>query len=113
MGSQEAEHISDQTMSGQTGRRQIEDERVGHSSSDGYSDSGVIRQALVGAARLDPVPRASVAALLVAGVVTIDGTVAGPLLSVEASTFRQNQASDLPSERERWSGDETAVRHRR
>ena len=53
-------------------------ERVGHGTSDGYSDSGVIGQALVGAARLYPVPPASVAALLVAGVVL--GAVGDALL---------------------------------
>ena len=46
--------------------------------SDGYSDGGVIGQALVGAARLYPVPPASVAALLVAGVVL--GAVGDALL---------------------------------
>ena len=46
-----------------------EGERVGHGTADGYSDRGVIGQALAGAARLYSVPPASVAALLVAGVV--------------------------------------------
>ncbi|MPY90580.1 MAG: DUF4173 domain-containing protein [Luteitalea sp.] len=70
--------MSDDAVSGQAGRGPIEDERVGHGTSDGYSDSGVIGQALVGAARLYPVPRASVAALLVAGVVL--GAVGDALL---------------------------------
>jgi hypothetical protein len=47
-------------------------------ASDGYSDSGVIGQALLGAARFYPVPRASVAALLAAGVVL--GAVGDALL---------------------------------
>ena len=47
-------------------------------SNDAVSDSGVIGQALVGAARLYPVPPASVAALLVAGVVL--GAVGDALL---------------------------------
>ena len=50
--------MSDDAVSGQ-----------GHGTSGGYSDSGVIGQALVGAARLYPMPPAAVAALLVAGVV--------------------------------------------
>ncbi|MPZ17388.1 MAG: DUF4173 domain-containing protein [Luteitalea sp.] len=70
--------MSDDAVSGQAGRGRIEDERVGHGTSDGYSDSSVIGQALVGAARLYPVPRASVAALLVAGVVL--GAVGDALL---------------------------------
>jgi hypothetical protein len=70
--------MSDDAVSGQAGRGRIEDERVGHGTSDGYSDSGVIGQALVGAARLYPVPPASVAALLVAGVVL--GAVGDALL---------------------------------
>ncbi len=70
--------MSDDAVSGQAGRGRIEDERVGHGTSDGYSDSGVIGQALVGAARLYPVPPASVVALLVAGVVL--GAVGDALL---------------------------------
>jgi hypothetical protein len=70
--------MSDDAVSGQAGRGRIEDERVGHGTSDGYSDSGVIGQALVGAARLYPVPPAAVAALLVAGVVL--GAVGDALL---------------------------------
>jgi hypothetical protein len=70
--------MSDDAVSGQAGRGRIEDERVDHGTSDGYSDSGVIGQALVGAARLHPVPPASVAALLVAGVVL--GAVGDALL---------------------------------
>jgi hypothetical protein len=70
--------MSDDAVSGQAGRGRIEDERVGHGTSDGYSDSGVIGQALVGAARLYPVPLASIAALLVAGVVL--GAVGDALL---------------------------------
>jgi hypothetical protein len=56
----------------------IEDQRVGHDTAGGYSDSGVIGQALVGAARLYPVAPAGVAALLVAGVVL--GAVGDALL---------------------------------
>ncbi len=48
--------MSDDAVSGQAGRGGIEDERAGHGTSDGYSDSGVIGQALVGAARLYRVP---------------------------------------------------------
>jgi uncharacterized protein DUF4153 len=70
--------MSDDAVSGQAGRGRIEDERVGHGTSDGYSDSGVIGRALVGAARLYPVPPASVVALLVAGVVL--GAVGDALL---------------------------------
>jgi hypothetical protein len=70
--------MNDDAVSGQAGRGQIEDERVGHGTSDGYFDSGVIGQALVGAARLYPVPPASVAALLVAGVIL--GVVGDALL---------------------------------
>lgn len=44
--------MSDDAVSGQAGRGRIEDDRVGHGTSDGYSDSGVIGQALVGVARL-------------------------------------------------------------
>src|SRR5688572_8782568 len=77
-GSEEAERMSDDTVSAQAGRGRIEGERVGQGTSDGYSDSGVIGQALVGAARLYPVPPVSVAALLVAGVVL--GAVGDALL---------------------------------
>jgi hypothetical protein len=70
--------MSDDAVSGQAGRGRIEDQRVGDGTSDGYSDSGVIGQALVGAARLYPVPPTSVAALLVAGVVL--GAVGDALL---------------------------------
>ncbi|MGE5243386.1 MAG: DUF4153 domain-containing protein [Betaproteobacteria bacterium] len=66
--------MSGDTGSGQAGRGRIEDERVGQGASDG----GVIGQVLVGAARLYPVPPASVAALLVAGVVL--GAVGDALL---------------------------------
>jgi len=61
--------MSDETLSGTSGAGRIEDGRVGRGASDWYADSGVIGQALVGAARLYAVPPASVAALLVAGVV--------------------------------------------
>src|SRR5947208_12048806 len=61
--------MSDDAVSGRVGRGRIEDERVGHGTSSGYSDSGVIGQALVGTARLYPVPPASIPALLVAGAV--------------------------------------------
>ena len=70
--------MSGDVVSGQAGRGRIEDERVGHGTSHGYSDSGVIGQALVGAARLYSVPPASVAALLVTGVVL--GAVGDALL---------------------------------
>ncbi|HUE84972.1 MAG TPA: DUF4173 domain-containing protein [Vicinamibacterales bacterium] len=60
--------MSDDPVSGHANRGRIEDARVGHGTSDGYCESGVIGQALVGAARLYPVPPATVAALLVAGV---------------------------------------------
>jgi hypothetical protein len=70
--------MRDDAVSGQAGRGRIEDERVGHGASDGYSDSAVIGQALVGAARLYPVPPAAVAAVLVAGVVL--GAVGDALL---------------------------------
>jgi len=59
-GSEEAERMSDETVFRQAGR---------HGTSDWYSDSGVIGQALVEVARLYAVPPVSVAALLVAGVV--------------------------------------------
>src|SRR5258705_3426959 len=58
-GSEEAERMSDETVFRQAGR---------HGTSDWYSDSGVIGQALVEVARLYAVPPVSVAALLVAGV---------------------------------------------
>jgi len=61
--------MSDETAVRQAGPGRIEDERVGHGKSGGYSDSGLIGQALAGAARLYAVPPNSVAALLVAGVV--------------------------------------------
>ena len=61
--------MSDDAVFGQAGRGRIEDGRVGHRTSKGYSDSGVIGQALVGAAGLYPVPPASAAALLAAGVI--------------------------------------------
>jgi len=70
--------MSDDAVSAQAGRGRIEDERVGLGTSDGYSDSGVIGQALVGAARLYPVPPVGVTALLVAGVVL--GVVGDALL---------------------------------
>ena len=61
--------MSDETLSARSGPGRIEDGRVGRGASDWYADSGVIGQALVGAARLYAVPPASVAALPVAGVV--------------------------------------------
>jgi hypothetical protein len=61
--------MSDSAVSRPGARRPLENDGVGHGASDGYSDSGVIGQALVGAACLYPVPRVVVAALLVAGVV--------------------------------------------
>ena len=70
--------MGDDMVSGQASRGGIEDERAGHGTSDGYSDSGVIGQALVGAARLYPVPPVCVTALLVAGVVL--GAVGDALL---------------------------------
>ena len=59
--------MSIDAVSGHAGRVGIEDERVGQGAADGYSDSGVIGQALVGAARLYPVPRVAITALLAAG----------------------------------------------
>ena len=59
--------MSDETVFRQ-GPGRVEDERVPHGTSNWYSDSGFIAQALAGAARLYAVPPASVAALLVAGV---------------------------------------------
>jgi hypothetical protein len=70
--------MGDDAVSGPAGRGRIEDERVGHGTSDGYSDSGVMGQALVAAARVYPVPPACVAVLLVAGVVL--GAVGDALL---------------------------------
>jgi hypothetical protein len=70
--------MRDDGVSGQEGRGRIGDERFGHGTSNGYSDSGVIGQALAGVARLYPVSPASVAALLVAGVVL--GAVGDALL---------------------------------
>ena len=70
--------MTDEAVSGQAGRGWIEDERVGHGTSDEYSDSGVVGQALVGAARLYPVPSVCVTPLLVAGVVL--GAVGDALL---------------------------------
>jgi hypothetical protein len=70
--------MSDDAVSGHAGRGRIEDERVGHGTSNGHSDSGVIGQALVGLARLYPVPPVCVTALLVAGVVL--GAVGDALL---------------------------------
>ncbi|RPJ59319.1 MAG: DUF4173 domain-containing protein, partial [Acidobacteria bacterium] len=70
--------MSDEAVSGQAGRGRIEDARVRNGASRGYFDSGVIGQALEGAARLYPVPPASGAALVVAGVVL--GAVGDALL---------------------------------
>jgi hypothetical protein len=70
--------MSDEAVSGPAARGRIEDERVGHGTADGSSDSGVMGEALVGAARLYSVPPASVAALLVAGVIL--GAVGDALL---------------------------------
>jgi hypothetical protein len=60
---------SEDAVSGQVGRGPTEDERVGLGASGGYSGSGVVGQARVGADPLYPVSPASVAALLGAGVV--------------------------------------------
>lgn len=70
--------MSDDAVSGQAGCGWIADKRVGHGTSDRCSDTGVVGQVLVGAARLYPVPPASVTALLVAGVVL--GAVGDALL---------------------------------
>jgi hypothetical protein len=59
--------MSDDAVSAPAGRGRIADAGGGHGTSDGYSDTGVIGQALVAAASLYSVPPASVAALLVAG----------------------------------------------
>ncbi len=59
-------------------KNEIEEGRVGRGAAGRYSDSGLIGQALVGVARLYPVPPASVAALLVAGAVL--GAVGDALL---------------------------------
>jgi len=106
--------MSDDAVSGQAGRGQLEDERGGHGTSGGYSDSGVIGQALVGAARLYPVPPASVAALLVAGGVL--GAVGDALLrapgppglnlslwvaSVAVAALALHRRAALPLDRER------------
>ena len=61
--------MSDETASGQAAPGRIEDGRGGHGTFDWHFDSGVIGQAVVGAARLYAVPPAAVAPLLVAGVV--------------------------------------------
>jgi hypothetical protein len=58
--------MSDDTVSGEAGRRPG-DERIG-GAAGGYSHSGVIGQALAGAARVYPVPPAAAAGLLGAGV---------------------------------------------
>ena len=70
--------MSDNAVYGQVGRARIEDEPVGLGTSDGYSRRGVIGQALVGAARLYPVPPAFATPLLVAGAVL--GAVGDALL---------------------------------
>jgi hypothetical protein len=58
--------MSDDAVSAPAGRGRIDD-GGGHGTFDGYSDTGVIGQALVAAASLYSVPPAAVAALLVAG----------------------------------------------
>jgi len=60
--------MSDDAVSARAGGRRIEDERIGRGTS-ADSDSGIIGQALAGAAGLYPAPPAVSAALLVAGVV--------------------------------------------
>jgi Domain of unknown function (DUF4153) len=80
--------MSDREASEQTGRGRIEDGRVGHGTSGGLSDSGVIGQALAWAARLYPVPRPSVAALLVAGGVL--GAVGDTLLRAPGGPVNLN-----------------------
>jgi hypothetical protein len=70
--------MSDDAGSGQAGRERNEDEGVGRGTSDGHSHSGVIGQALAGAARFYPVPPAGVTPLLVAGAVL--GAVGDALL---------------------------------
>lgn len=61
--------MSNDAVSGQAGRGRIEDAPVGYRNAHADSAIGAIGWTLVGAARLYPVPRAAVAALLVAGVV--------------------------------------------
>ena len=80
--------MNDDAVSGQAGRGRIEDDRVGHGTFNGYADGGVIGQALVGAARLYSVPPASVAALLVAGVVL--GVVGDALLRAPGGPVNLN-----------------------
>jgi hypothetical protein len=58
------------------------------STSDGYSDSGVIGQALAGTTRLYPVPRAASAALLAAGAVC--GAVGDALLRAPGGPVNLN-----------------------
>src|SRR3989338_6929553 len=94
-----------------------EGERVGHGTADGYSDRGVIGQALAGAARLYSVPPASVAALLVAGVVlgaVGDGLLRAPgppglnlslwVASVAVAALALHRRAALAPGRERGAG---------
>src|SRR5688572_7361317 len=98
-GSERVERMSDHTVSGR---------------GDGYFDSGVIGQALAGLAHFYPVPPASVAALLVAGVVL--GAVGDALLrapgppglnlslwvaSVAVAALALHRRAALPLDRER------------
>jgi hypothetical protein len=106
--------MTDDAGFGQAGGGQIEDERVGRSTSDGSSQSGVIGQALAGAARLYPVPPAGVTPLLVAGAVL--GALGDALLrapdpvslnlslwiaSVAAAALALNRRAALALDRER------------
>src|SRR5438093_786494 len=72
-----------------------ESEEAERMSGDGYSDSGVIGQALVGAARLYPVPPASIAALLVAGaaLALVDATRSTPRLETGRAAGRRRAAA--------------------
>ena len=60
--------MGDDAVSARAGGRRIEDERIGRGTS-ADSDSGIIGQALAGAAGLYPAPPAVSAALLVAGAI--------------------------------------------
>jgi hypothetical protein len=108
--------MSDDAVSEQGGRGRSEDER-GHGTSDGYSDSGVIGQALLGAAHLYPMPPVSAVALLAAGVVlgaAGDGLLRAPgppglnlslwvaSVAVAALALHRRAALGLDGERAAW-----------
>jgi hypothetical protein len=59
--------MSDEPMSGNAGSGRTGNDRVGDGRPGGFSDTGIVGQALLGAARLYPVPRGAVAPLLVSG----------------------------------------------